>query len=252
MEACGSSQHWARRLPELGHEVSFGYQRRRGSGKWRGGTDRRGQDLRHQEPADPYRAHPRTGEAVSTSAPVSPSLKAEKAFRDAVNAGWRSWPWAGRRFRPGTPRIHPMWKSADYDTMTDLPGFTALLPGNPNVTDGLRAWLLPSWIRDCISGKEVMEALRIDAGQTRSPRSGVLKSRGCDTMTGASESISRWGSELRERNGLGRPDAGWCTPLGKSGRNRSYPVLVRGAFVDQYLPPLLSSYRMLVAMALGE
>ena len=30
--------------------------------------------------------------------------------------------------------------------MTDPPGFTALLPGNPNVTDGLRAWLLPSWI----------------------------------------------------------------------------------------------------------
>ena len=162
---------------------------------------------------------PGPAEVVSISASVSPSLKAEKALRDAVNAGRRSWPWAGRRFRSGTPRIHPIWKPADYDTMTDPPGFTALLPGNPNVTEGLWAWLLPSWIRDCISGKEVMEALRIDAGQTRSPRSGVLKSRGCDTMTGASESISRWGSELRERNGLGRPDAGWCTPLGKSGRN---------------------------------
>ena len=158
MVACGGSQHWARRLQELGHEVSFGYQRRRGSGKRRGGTDRGVQDLRHQDPAGPYRAHPRTGEAVSTSASVSPSLKAEKALRDAVNAGRRSWPWAGRRFRPGTPRIHPMWKSADYDTMTDLPGFTALLPENPNVNDGLRAWLLPSWIRDCICGNEIVNA----------------------------------------------------------------------------------------------
>ena len=51
--------------------------------------------------------------------------------------------------------MHPIWKPADYDTMTDPPGFTALLPGNPNVTDGLRAWLLPSWIRDCISGKKM-------------------------------------------------------------------------------------------------
>ena len=155
MVARGGSQHWARRLQEFGQEVSFGYQRRRGSGKWRGGTDRRGQDLRHQEPAGPYRAHPRTGEAVSISASVSPSLKAEKALRDAVNAGRRSWPWAGRRFRPGTPRIHPIWKPVDYDTMTDSPGFTALLPGNPNVTGGLRAWLLPLWIRDCISGKKM-------------------------------------------------------------------------------------------------
>ena len=155
MVTCGGSQHWARRLQELGHEVSFGYQRRRGSGKWRGGTDRGVRDLRHQEPAGPYRAHPRTDEAVSISASVSPSLKAEKALRDAVNAGRRSWPWAGRRFRPGTPRIHPIWKPADYDTMTDPPGFTALLPGNPNVTDGLRAWLLPSWIRDCICGKDI-------------------------------------------------------------------------------------------------
>ena len=47
----------------------------------------------------------------------------------------------------------------------------------------------------------------------------MLKSRACDAMTGAGGSISRWGSELRERNGLGRPDAGWCMPLGKSSRN---------------------------------
>ena len=40
--------------------------------------------------------------------------------------------------------------------MTDPPGLTALLPGNLNVADGLRAWLLPVWIRDCISGKKVM------------------------------------------------------------------------------------------------
>ena len=219
MVACGGSQHWVRRLQELGHEVSFGYQRRRGSGKWRGGTDRGVRDLRHQEPAGPYRAHPRTGEAVSISASVSPSLKAEKALRDAVNAGRRSWPWAGRRYRPGTPRIHPIWKPADYDTMTDPPGFTALLPGNPNVTDGLWVWLLPSWIRDCISGKEVVEAVRIDAGQTRPPSSGMLKSRGCDAMTGAGGSLSGRSIELRERNSLGRSDPDHCTPLGKTSRN---------------------------------
>ena len=81
---------------------------------------------------------------------MSPSLRAGKAVRDALNAGSRSWPSAGRRFRPGTPRILPIWKPADYDTMTDPPGLTAPLPGNPNVAAGLRAWLRPAWIRDCI------------------------------------------------------------------------------------------------------
>ena len=47
----------------------------------------------------------------------------------------------------------------------------------------------------------------------------MLKSRACDAMTGAGGSISRWGSEPRERNGLDKPDAGRCTPLGKSSRN---------------------------------
>ena len=64
-----------------------------------------------------------------------------------------------------------------------------------------------------------MEALRIDAGQTRSPRSGVLKSRGCDTMTGATESFSEWRSESREHKGLGRSAPDQCTLYGKKGRN---------------------------------
>ena len=109
MVTCGGSQHWARRLQELGHEVSFGYQRRRGSGRWRGGTDRGVRDLRHQEPAGPYRAHPRTGEVVSISASVSPSLKAEKALRDAVNAGRRV-------VAVGWPQI-PIWNATHTPDM---------------------------------------------------------------------------------------------------------------------------------------
>ena len=34
--------------------------------------------------------NPRTGEAISISASKSPSFKAGKAIRDAVNGGWRS------------------------------------------------------------------------------------------------------------------------------------------------------------------
>ena len=110
-----------------------------------------GRDLGHQEPAGPYRAHP-PGPArrFRYRRRCHRLLGAGKAVRDAVNDGLRSWPSAGRRFRPGTPRILPIWKPADYDTMTDPPGLTALLPGNPNMTNGLRAWLLPAWIRDCI------------------------------------------------------------------------------------------------------
>ena len=42
----------------------------------------------------------------------------------------------------------------------------------------------------------------------------MLKSCGCDAMTGAGGS-----RESRERNGLGKSDPDRCTPLGKSGRN---------------------------------
>ena len=42
--------------------------------------------------------------------------------------------------------------------MTDPPGLTYPLPGDPNVADGLRAWLPPAWIRNCISGKKIVDS----------------------------------------------------------------------------------------------
>ena len=47
----------------------------------------------------------------------------------------------------------------------------------------------------------------------------MLKSCGCDAMTGAGGSFLGWGSESKERNGLGRSAQGRCTPVGKPGRN---------------------------------
>ena len=47
----------------------------------------------------------------------------------------------------------------------------------------------------------------------------MLKSRGCDAMTGAGGSLSGRSSESRERNGLGRSDPDRCTSVGKTGRN---------------------------------
>ena len=126
-------------------------------------TDRRGRDLRHQEPAGPYRAQPHgPARGFRYRRRCHSLVGAGKAVRDALNAGSRSWPSAGRRFRPGTPRILPIWKPADYDTMTDPPGLTAPLPGNPNVAAGLRAWLRPAWIRDCISDKKIMYTRRFN------------------------------------------------------------------------------------------
>ena len=48
----------------------------------------------------------------------------------------------------------------------------------------------------------------------------MLKSRGCDAMTGAGGSFSAWSSESRERDGLGRSGLGRSTPLSKTSRNR--------------------------------
>ena len=41
----------------------------------------------------------------------------------------------------------------------------------------------------------------------------MLKSRGCDAMTGTGGRFSGWNSESREGNGLGRFGAGRCTAL---------------------------------------
>ena len=60
-----------------------------------------------------------------------------------------------------------------------------------------------------------------ESGQTVPVRSGMLKSCGCDAMTGAGGSFLGRGSESKERNGLGRSASGRCAPLGKSSRNVS-------------------------------
>ena len=57
------------------------------------------------------------------------------------------------------------------------------------------------------------------SGQSVPVRSGMLKSRGCDAKTGAGGSFLVWGSESRDRSGLGRSASGRCAPLGKTGRN---------------------------------
>ena len=118
-----------------------------------------------------------------------------------------------------------MWKPAGSYSMTGV-----RCPGgrhwkNRNVTAGSRAGPLPTGMPNRISGKEVLEAIRIDAGQTRPPRSGVLKSRGCDAMTGAGGSLSGRSSESRERNGLGRSNPDRCTPLGKKSRNNEVAMI---------------------------
>ena len=83
------------------------------------------------------------------------------------------------------PRTLPIWKPADSYTMTDALDAAELLPGKTQ--RGRRvAWFggWPPGYAIGICGKEVVEAVRIDAGQTRPPSSGMLKSRGCDAMTG--------------------------------------------------------------------
>ena len=80
--------------------------------------------------------------------------------------------------------------------------------------------LAPAYLdAQSLIGKEVVEAVRIDAGQTRPPRSRMLKSRGCDAMTSAGGSFSGRSSESRDRNGLGKSDPDRCTPLSKKGSN---------------------------------
>ena len=84
--------------------------------------------------------NPKTGEVISISASESPSFKAGKAIRDAVNGGRRSSPWAGRRSRPMTSRIHPIWKPADCYTMTGAPYAAELLPGKTQRGRRVAGW----------------------------------------------------------------------------------------------------------------
>ena len=99
--------------------------------------------------------------------------------------------------------------------MTDTLDAADGLTGKPNVAAGFRAWHRPVSMLNRISGKKVVEAVRLDLGQTEPPRAGVLKSCGCDAKTGAGGSFSRGSSDSRERNGLARSDSGQCQPSGK-------------------------------------
>ena len=69
--------------------------------------------------------NPRTGEPVSISASRSPSFKAGKSLKDSLNADQKTYTEDDRESGPDTPRIDTLWKSADYDTMTDLPSLAA-------------------------------------------------------------------------------------------------------------------------------
>ena len=66
-----------------------------------------------------------------------------------------------------------------------------------------------------------------ESGQSVPVGSGMLKSCGCDAMTGAGGSFLGWGSESKERNGLGRSAQGRCAPVGKPGRNTEFSVARR-------------------------
>ena len=76
----------------------------------------------------------------------------------------------------------------------------------PSVAVGLRAWPLPAWIRDCIRGKKVMEAIGSDLGQAPLRRISMLKSRARNGMTGAGRNSARWSDESMGGNDFGRLD----------------------------------------------
>ena len=67
--------------------------------------------------------------------------------------------------------------------MTELPDLAALLPGKPSVDAELRPSAPVARVRCCISGKKIVEALRIDLGQAALRSTGMSKIRVCDTMT---------------------------------------------------------------------
>ena len=71
-------------------------------------------------------------------------------------------------------------------------------------------------LRDAVDGDS---GLAEESGHSVPVRYGMLKSCGCDAKTGAGGRFSRWSSESRERNGLGRSASGRCPPSGKKSRN---------------------------------
>ena len=100
-----------------------------------------------------------------------------------------------RRPRLEAPRTAGMLNPGDFYTMTDTLQDPRPSLGRPKATAGLGTTPRPGRMQHRVFGKKVVEAVRIDAGQTLLPGSGMLKSRGCDAMTGASGSFSEWSSK---------------------------------------------------------
>ncbi len=100
---------------------------------------------------------------------------------------------------------------------------------------GLRAWPLPAWIRDCIPGKKVMEAIGSDLGQAPLRRISMLKSRARNGMTGAGRHSARWSDESMGGNDFGRFDC-HQRPLGgetsRSACGGPTTVLLRARQID--------------------
>ena len=87
---------------------------------------------------------------------------------------------------------------------------------------GLGVAPLPARMPDRIAGKNVVEAVRIDLGQTQTPSARMFKSRFSDTMKGARGGFSRWSSESKNGNGLGTLGSNRRMPVGKKGRNMRF------------------------------
>ena len=100
----------------------------------------------------------------------------------------------------------------EFGTMTGPPNASGPSIAKPGRGAGLRAWPLPAWIPDCICGKKIVERVRVDLGQTQPPKARILKSRGCDAMTGS-------GRPPRGGSGKSRRD----TALAQNCRHRTAP-----------------------------
>ena len=59
-----------------------------------------------------------------------------------------------------TPYTPDIWSPADCDTMTDRLRAAALMIEKRSKAAGLRAWPLPAWMLDCISGNQIAHPTR--------------------------------------------------------------------------------------------
>ena len=139
-------------------------------------------------------------------------------------AGWECVIWRGnltlriKGFRAVSTPIG-VESARRITTMTDLLSASALLIGKPCVAAVLWAWPLPVLMLDRISGKKVMETTGSDLGHAPPPRTGVLKSRACNAMTGAVSNSVCWSDESKRGNALGRLDWHKRPSTGETSRN---------------------------------